>query len=276
MGATILFFLPLFVFAYYNPGQPTGFVNDFSGTLNAQQIKDLNDKLINFEKETSNEISVVLIPSLKGDTVENFAEKLFQEWKIGKDKKDNGALLLIAVEDRKMRIEVGYGLEGALTDAQSFIILQKDLVPAFKAKDFYGGINSALDDIIAATKGEYAQEVKSIVKNLKFSVDWLLFVFFGLIWLVSILGKSKSWWLGGVVGALIGLFFWSIIWIVIFGLFGLLIDYLASRSYKKSMSSGGTPPWWFGGGWGGSGGSGGGFGGFGGGSSGGGGSSSSW
>jgi uncharacterized protein len=271
----IMFLLPIFVLAYYNPGKPTGFVNDFSGTLNGQQISDLNIKLDNFEKESSNELAVVLIKNLDSDTIENFAEKLFKDWGIGKDKQDNGVLLLIAMEDRQMRIEVGYGLEGALTDAQSYSIIQNDLVPFFRSGDYYGGINKTVDNIILATKGEYSPSPKKF-SNLNLSFDFVFFLFFVLIWLVGILGRSKSWWAGGVLGAVIGLILWSLIATIALTLFGLLIDFLASRSYKKAKESGTSLPWWFGGGGSSGGGFGGGFGGFGGGSSGGGGASGRW
>ena len=99
--------------------------------ISAEQKQTLETKLSQFEKDTSNELSVVTIEDLKGDTIENFAVKLFEDWGIGKKDKDNGVLLLIAKNDRQMKIEVGYGLEGALTDAQSFWIIQNVMRPAF-------------------------------------------------------------------------------------------------------------------------------------------------
>src|SRR3989344_5277330 len=114
-----LFFIITPVFAYTSPGSPSGFVNDFAQMMSAGARAQLEQKLVQLEKDSTNEISVVTINNLDGDTIENFAVKLFQEWGIGKTKNDNGILLLIAKDDRKMRIEVGYGLEGALTDAQS-------------------------------------------------------------------------------------------------------------------------------------------------------------
>lgn len=98
---------PLIARAYQSPGKPAGYVNDYAGLLSSGQKSALNDQLTAFEKETSNEISVVTIASLEGDTIENYAEKLFQEWGIGKADKDNGVLLLVARDDREVRIEVG-------------------------------------------------------------------------------------------------------------------------------------------------------------------------
>lgn len=284
----MLFALP--VSAYRNPGQPAGFVNDYAGVLNSEQKQNLENKLSQFEKESSNEITVVFIKSLDGDTIENFAVGLFKDWGIGKKKNDNGALILVAIDDRQMRIEVGYGLEGALTDAQSYWIINNVMKPAFRNNDYYGGINSSVDKIIGATKGEYVGEasannnIQTKVKSI-FDYDFIFYIIvFGFIWLASILGKSKSWWAGGIIGGVIGIIIGIIKGFVFFGLisiavlipFGLLFDFIVSRQYKKSKSTGHFP-WWIGGGRGGSGGSfGGGFGGFGGGMSGGGGASGRW
>ena len=137
----VFLLIPFVVFAYQNPGIPTGFVNDFAEMLTAEQRQSLEKKINDFEKTTGNELSVVTVSGLGGDTIENFAVKLFEDWGIGKKNKDNGVLLLIARDERQFRIEVGYGLEGALTDARSFWITQNILRPAFQKGDYYGGIS---------------------------------------------------------------------------------------------------------------------------------------
>ena len=282
----IFFLIPLFVFAYQNPGTPSGFVNDFSEILTAEQKQLLETKISNFEKETSNELSVVIISNLGGDTIENFAVKLFEDWGIGKNKKDNGVLLLVAPEDRKMRIEVGYGLEGALTDAQSFCIIQNILRPSFQKEDYYEGISSGVDTIVSITKGEFKPDTNStgdsgINRDSVFFMLWVSWVFF--VWMGSVLARSKSWWggwiVGGVIAFAIGLGFTLVLGFVsalIFIPLGLWFDYVISRKYTVAKETGQILPWWIGGrgGFGGKGG--GGFGGFGGGHSGGGGSSGSW
>ena len=286
----IIFILLLFLvmtpaLAYYNPGSPSGFVNDYAGMLNESERQNLENKLVNFEKESSNEITIVTIPNLDEDTIENFAIKLFEDWKIGKAKNDNGILILIAKDDRQMRIEVGYGLEGALTDAQSWWIINDIMKPAFQAEEYYKGIDGAVDKIIAATQGEYLPESSpqksSGSRNWEF-IFWI--ILFGVMWVASILGRSKSWWAGGVLGGVIGIIIGLIKGFILFGLvsiailapFGLLFDFIVSKNYTKHKARG-TIPWWIGGrGRGGRGGFGGGFGGFGGGSSGGGGASGSW
>ncbi len=284
-GAIVLLLIPLFVFAYQKPGTPTGFVNDFAGMLTAEQRQSLETKISNFEKNTSNELSVVTVPNLGGDTIENFAVKLFEDWKIGKNNKDNGVLLLIARDDRQMRIEVGYGLEGALTDAQSFWIIQNVLRPAFQKGDYYGGISVGIDNVISITKGEFQPNTGSTSNsgfnaNSIFFLIWVSWIFF--VWTGSILARSKSWWGGGIVGVviafIIGFGFTLVSGFVsalIFIPLGLWLDYIISRRYTIAKEMGQPLPWWIGG-RGGLGSGSGGFGGFGGGRSGGGGSSGSW
>lgn len=280
-----ILFLPLFALAYKSPGQPNGFVNDFAKILTANQVLELNKDLAAFSLQgEQNEISVVTVPTLGGDDVESYSANLFKEWGIGKAEKDNGVLLLIAVEDRKMRIEVGYGAEALLTDAQSGAIVRNILTPAFRSGDFYGGINKAVQEIARALSGDASSAVPEESPRFAFSLENILgFGVFVAVFLASILGASKSWWLGGVLGAIVGgvitffvgFFYFGLISIAVLVPLGLLFDFLVSRSYQKSMLATGLPPVWLGGGRGGSGGSGG-FGGFGGGGSGGGGSSGSW
>ncbi|MCX6799813.1 MAG: TPM domain-containing protein [Candidatus Falkowbacteria bacterium] len=272
--------------AYTNPGAPTGYVNDFAGVIADSDKQVLETKLDGFAKGTSNEISIAIIKSLDGDIIEDFAVNLFKDWKIGKKGKDNGVLILVAIDDRKMKIEVGYGLEGALTDTQSAWIINDLMKPAFKDAQYAKGLNDAVDKIMAATKGEYVPSETSSGSSVSDTeifkmVGFGLWMFFGLVmWIVSVLGRSKSWWLGGVLGGIIGAIVLiattiatGIIALIILVPLGLLFDYIVSSTYSKSKAQG-QIPWWIGGGRGG--GFGGGFGGFGGGSSGGGGASGSW
>src|SRR3989339_219248 len=238
--------------AYYSLGNPGGFVNDYTNTLNQEQKTQLEQKLTNFEKETSNEISVVIIESLKEDTIENFAAELFEDWGIGKKDINNGILLLIAKQEREMKIEIGYGLEGALTDAQSYWIQEEILIPAFKSNDFHKGINEATDKIIAATKGEYVPSLDKPNTSVWEGALW--FIFFGIMWLSAILARSKSWWLGGVIGGIIGIiitlikgfFFIGILSIIFLIPAGLLFDYIVSKNYNAGKAKGHIP-WWVGG-----------------------------
>ncbi|MFA7286068.1 MAG: TPM domain-containing protein [Patescibacteria group bacterium] len=275
--------IPFVTFGYTSPGAATGYVNDFAGLLSEAEKSALEKKLSDFDGETSNQIAVVSVPSLAGDTIENFAVRLFEEWGIGDSKNDNGVLLLVSRDDRQVRIEVGYGLEGALTDIQANDIIQNDIVPAFRNELYADGINRATDDIMAATIGEYQTQVKPTTLWQDIVQYGEVLFFFGFVllqWLAAILARSKSWLGGGIVGgllgALIGFFlgwlYWGLFALLFLVPLGLLLDYVVSSTYKKK-GRGESLPWWTGGGRGGSGSS---FGGFGGGSSGGGGASGSW
>ncbi|TIM80656.1 TPM domain-containing protein, partial [Mesorhizobium sp.] len=105
-------------------------------------------KLADFEAKSSDQIVVATVPSLDGEEIEPYANRLFRAWKLGQAGEDNGVLLLVANNDRKMRIEVGYGLEGTLTDLHTRLIIENDMVPAFRAGDFSGGIAKAVDDMV--------------------------------------------------------------------------------------------------------------------------------
>ena len=275
------------VLAYQNPGNPTGFVNDYAGIFTPDQKTQLENKLTQFEQQTTSEVSVVTIKSLQGDTIENFAVKLFQDWGIGKKDKDNGVLLLVAIEDREVKIEVGYGLEGDLTDAQSYWIIQNEIIPKFKNNDYPGGISDGVEKIMGILSKTFVPPAQT-TPEVNFSKDSITTIFFfGAIifsWLASILGRSKSWWAGGIIGGIagivisifFGLIFMGLILIIILFLLGLLFDYIVSKSYRNSLHNSSSIPWWAGGNNGFSSGGGGGFGGFGGGRSGGGGASGRW
>jgi uncharacterized protein len=279
------------VLAYTSPGNPLGYVNDFAGVLSVDAKQSLETELAQYEKDTSNEVSVAIVPNLGGDYIENYAVKLFEEWGVGKADRDNGVLLLIAIEDREMRIEVGYGLEGALPDSLAQRILDDELTPKLREGDYDGAIRAGAQAIMAATKGEYAPRESSESSFGDFFRNNIELAFIGAIfflqWLAAILGRSRPWWPGGalgiVAGLVIGLVFafgiGTLGLILVMGLLGALFDYAVSSAYQKASRGGNRPPWWAGGsGTGGFGGSsrGGGFGGFGGGSSGGGGASGRW
>jgi uncharacterized protein len=285
-GLIIYFLIPVLSFAYTSPGTPSGLVNDYANLLSVGSRATLESELLSFEKETSTQITVVTVADLGGDTVENFAVKLFEEWGIGQKGKDNGALLLISRDDRKLRIEVGYGLEGALTDAQSSQIIRNIITPSFKNDDYQTGIIEGVRAMMAATRGEYvAEPVDSGNGNFNLDLGWLFFVAFVILRTIALfLARTPSWWaggaLGGVIGGLISLFvgflYTGLLALVILIPLGFLIDFYLSRSYK-THKAGGAMPWWLMlGSHHNSGRGGGGFGGFGGGRSGGGGSSGSW
>jgi len=228
------------------PTQIKKYVVDETNTLTGDQTNILLKKLVDFEKATSNQIILYIIPSLNGEPIEMVSIKIAETNKIGKKDKNNGVLLLISKEDKKIRIEVGYGLEGALTDAISSSIIRNEIAPSFRNGNYFEGVTKGLDAIILATKNEYKNTDKnSSSDSLCFGVPIFIFIIFGFI-------------------------FFSIFISIIRGIFGF-----GRKNYPGRGSGSG---FWGGFGSGGSGGSGGSFGGFsgGGGSFGGGGASGGW
>ena len=129
---------------------PRGFVNDFASVLDAGVRARLEARLSTYERETGNEIAIAIFPSLQGQTIETMAVKLFEEWKIGKRGHDNGILILVAVQDRAVRIEVGYGLEGRVPDGLAGRIIREAIVPNFRAGRYAEGLEAAVDELIRA------------------------------------------------------------------------------------------------------------------------------
>ena len=257
---------------------PTGYVNDFAGVLSESVENSLEERLSSFTASTSNEIAVVTLSSLEGETVENAAVKLFEEWGIGQKEKDNGVLLLVAINDRELRIEVGYGLEPVLTDSRSGNIVRDQITPAFKAGDYEGGIIAGTEAIISIISGDptiFDQAETSSNAGETFGLFW-----FGLVMLfmytAAFLSRSNRYWPGGVIGFLFGLILGEALIGLGLGVLGLFFDYILSKNYKVRKAKGLPTSWWSSTGGFSSGGSSSSSGGFSGGSSGGGGSSGSW
>lgn len=276
---------------------PTGFVNDFTGILSSEQKNDLETLLSNSEKRTTNQITIALVKNLNGGDIDDFTVRAFEEWQVGKKGKDNGVLLLIAIDDRKLRIEVGYGLEPKLTDSQAGEIIRNTITPEFKKGNYYQGIKEGLNAIVAQLEGNAPSPNPSAKEDNSSFASRAVILFFGF-WLFAtfflrifhLLGKLPGIWAGpiggllagGVVGLLAGSLLTLVILALSFGLIGLILDILASTSYTRLSQKqrhtfwGQTLGYWgsFGPRTGSSGSAG--FGGFGGGSSGGGGGSGSW
>lgn len=131
-------------------------VHDDAKILTQETVDTLEKQLAAYEDSTSNQIAILTISSLDGEPIENYSLRVAEEWKLGTQDKDNGVLLVIAVDDHKIRIEVGYGLEGVLTDAISGRIIRNELAPAFRQNDYDEGVKNAIRAIISAIGGEYA------------------------------------------------------------------------------------------------------------------------
>jgi uncharacterized protein len=265
--------------------QYKGYVNDYENILNNDA--ELEQKLANFEKETTIEIAVITISDFQGTTIDDYAVKLLANWKIGKKDKDNGLLIVISKTQRQSRFEVGYGLEGTLPDALTGRIQDDYMIPNFKNEDYSKGVNDGLDATISYLKNDPSLLPSAIsstntTKSESSTSSFLDNFAVGAIFLILfIMAETKSWWLGGIVGFLAGIFIGAVYlqpwgWLILpipFALLGLILDFLLSRTplgwiflfFGRDGGSGGI----------GSSSSGGGMS-FGGGSSGGGGSSRSW
>lgn len=266
------------IFAYKSPGASTGYINDFSGLFTTEQKLVLEDTAKTLEITTGVQIAVVTVQNLGDESIETYAVKLFEEWGIGSKKSDTGLLVLLAPHEQKVRIEVGYGLEGTITDAQASDIIRTTMTPFFKRGEYFKGVHLGIGQLQGLIVGDptiTAGVNNSSKKNSGIDYSHVLFVILIVgINIISIMARSKSWWLGGIIGIVFGAIFGGVVGGIIFGLLGFIIDFILSRYGKDWFSGGGSGGMWFPPG--GRGFGGGGFGGFGGGRSGGGGSSGSW
>lgn len=268
--------IPLQGLAFEVPAND-GFYTQTTPLLSPAQEADIERVLEDIERTTGNEIAILAVETLRGEAIEETANSVFREWGVGKSGRNNGILLLVASADREMRMEVGYGLEGAVPDIVAKGIIERDIAPNFREARYADGLMAGIDAIRRHIAGEYTEERYTQESDRGGIFPFLLFLFFiimnfGAAWL----GRTKSWWAGGVLGGVLGvvlavMFSWWVS-IPILVILGLLFDYIVSRhpGSRRRVRGG----FWGGGFGGGSGG--GGFGGFGGGSSGGGGASGRW
>jgi uncharacterized protein len=259
-----------------------GYVNDYAGMISPQTKATLEEELRAFEQSDSTQIVVLTIPSLEGEVLEEFSIKVAEQWKIGQKGKDNGIIVLAAKQDRKIRIEVGRGLEGKITDLLSGRIIDSVIKPKFKEGDYDSGFISGIHALIAATRGEFKADSRRETNRRNGSSRLLTFLIFGGIAILVLGSMSRTAGaIGGAVGlplsvllASISIGLWGfIIFIVVGAILGLILPALFSAGGR----GGGWPGGFYGGGgFGGGSSGGGGFGGGGGGDFGGGGSSGDW
>lgn len=176
---TVLFFLCYShaLSALEVPKRPDGYVTDKAGLLSSVARARLEGMLRSFEDQTSNQVVVATFPSLEGQSLEDFSMRLAETWKVGQKGKDNGVIFLIFKNDRKMRIEVGYGLEGVLPDAVAGQIISQVVAPLFRKGDYERGVFAGVDSIIKATRGEFQPEGEEDQTSLKLFFLLLLFLF---------------------------------------------------------------------------------------------------
>ena len=235
--------------------QLSGRVVDQTGTLSAGDADALTQKLKDLQTRKGSQVAVLIVPTTQPETIEQFSIRVAEAWKIGRRKIDDGALLVVAKNDHKLRIEVGYGLEGALTDVTARRIIDEIIVPHFKGGDFAGGISAGVDRIIRVIDGEPLPAPKPEVSH---SVDPSMFfdiVFspFGLIGYAAIAAMMRGL-LGrllgsGVTAGVVGAIVWFLLGsIAVSGIFGVIAFFLtmfgdsilaASQAASRSAGRGG-------------------------------------
>jgi len=259
-------------------------VTDLTGTLSASQLRDLDSRLSDFERGKGSQIAVLMLPSTEPETIEEYSIRVADAWKIGRARVDDGVILVVAKNDRKLRVEVGRGLEGAIPDAMAKRVVSDVITPHFRSGDFYGGVAAGTDALMKLIEGEGLPAPRSGViingvhRPIDFQTIFLLFVALVLTGAIfrrlfgRVTGAGIS---GGIVGAIVWLAAGVLAFAVIGGLIGFVIALVNGMGSRRGgWSSGG----WSGGGGFGGGGFGGGGGGFSGGGGGfsGGGASGSW
>ncbi|TDG37944.1 TPM domain-containing protein [Pedobacter changchengzhani] len=239
-------------FAQDFPAKPTTLVNDYANVLSASEKSQLESKLVAFNDSTSTQIAIAILKSVGDYDINEYALELGRKWGVGQSGKNNGIMIVVAVGDRKISIQTGYGVEGALPDVYAKRIIENDIKPNFKAGEYYAGLDAGTTSIIKYTKGEYKAETKTTSKEKSGSSAIFLIIIIVIIIIIFRKGGGGGSEIIGGRGASNALF-----WAMLLG--------------GGNRGGGGSD-------WGGGGSSGGGGfgGGFGGGSFGGGGSSGSW
>jgi uncharacterized protein len=228
----------------------SGRVVDQTGTLSAGDISSLTQTLGSLELRKGSQIAVLIVPTTQPETIEQYSIRVAEAWKIGRKKIDDGALLVVAKDDRKLRIEVGYGLEGALTDVTASRIISEIIVPRFRSGDFAGGISAGVDRMIAVINGEplpapQPQQSFSLPDRFGDAFPFLLFaVLFGGHVLTTILGRL----IGSVAaGGMVGLLAWLILGSLALSCLAAAVAFILCM-FGGAIGSSGSGSWSSGGG----------------------------
>lgn len=261
-------------------------VTDTTGTLTAAQQASLEQKLADFEKRKGAQLALLMVPTTEPEDIAQYGIRVVEAWQLGRAEPDDGALLLVAKDDRRLRIEVGYGLEGVLTDATSRRIIAETITPLFRQGDFYGGVDAGLDQMMRVVDGEPLPppDERWQGRGSGGGSQMLLLAVFGVFFISGILRRLfgrgiGSLMIGGVTGGIVYLVLSALGVALLAGtmalIFSLFLSAMSGSTWSSLPRQGGWGGGFGGGGFGGGGFGGGGFGG-GGGGFGGGGASGSW
>ncbi len=229
-------------------------VTDLTQTLSAEEQTALNEKLSQFSQQTGSQIAVLILPTTQPEDIAQFGIRLADAWKIGREKQDDGVIVIVAKQDRKMRIEVGYGLEGAIPDAVAKRIVAEQLSPAFKQGQFYQGLHVATDSLIKLIQGEQlpAPAKGQTASGQQGLMHWLPILMFAAIFLGAILRGMLGSFFGSALtgGALAVLAGFLGATLLVMGLVGLaaFIFTLAMGGGQGGLPIGGFPGGFGGGG----------------------------
>jgi uncharacterized protein len=191
------------------PPKPAGYFNDYAGVVSKSPALRFNEQLAQFERDTSNQIVVAVFPKMQSDSsIEDYTQRVAQAWGVGQKERRNGAVLFVFIQDRKMFIQVGYGLEGALPDITAFDITEYQIKPHFKNKDYEGGLAAGIDSILQAVRGEYkgtGRTAKERGKDGSGAFGFLFFLFVIFMFIVAgRLTRRRGYRYSGFGGPYIG------------------------------------------------------------------------
>ncbi len=249
-------------------------VTDLTGTLNAQQKSELEARIAAFESRRGSQIAVLLLPTTKPEEIEQYSIRVAEAWKIGRKKVDDGLILVVAKDDRRLRIEVGYGLEGAIPDSVAKRVIEERITPRFRDGDFYGGVRDGVDQLIKLAEGEKLPPPAAAPQASRSAAGGAFDLVVPGIFFALIAGTFLKAMLGRVPGSLatgagLGLIAWLMFGLgiaAIAAIIGFVLAFAnAGMGRSGGWSSGGSGGSWGGGSSGGSSWGGGGGGGFGGG-----------
>ena len=194
------------------PPKPAKYFNDYAGVVSPGTAAQLNSQLEQFERDSYNQIVVAVFPKMQSDSaIEEYTVRVANAWQVGQKDKRNGAVLFVFVQDHKMFLQVGYGLEAVITDATSKDITDDVIQPRFKANDFDGGLAAGVSAILAASKGEYHGTGRTANDGKRPGVGHFLFLIFILFIVMFVLSRSRNsgamysnagWIIGNVIGSL--------------------------------------------------------------------------
>jgi uncharacterized protein len=270
----LLFFSSHLIFAQKSIPELWGQrVHDEAHILKPATIDQLEKDLKLYEDSTTNQIAILIVQNLDGETIEDYSLRVAEKWKLGTKSKDNGVLLLIAIDDHKMRIEVGHGLEGALTDAQSNRIIRNEMAPNFRRSDYDAGLLAAISAMKSAIGGEYSadeaddhtNDFESMNMGTKILIGSIIFIFLGIFASIGLFSEGAMTWVlyvflipfyAGFMGLLLSWWFF-LGYLIVYPILRLLIAKSGkklmkwqssgggggSRSSGSSWSSGGSSSW---------------------------------